>query len=278
MNYLRYSTSKDLPAIKSLMQSVFGDSEQFIDTCFRLLYSDNVLLAEVNEKVVSMAFLLPASIQINHKKFPVTYLYACATLPEYRGKGLMKNIIDKAYHDACLKNEIGVFLMPANESLYEYYQMMGFANFFYQNEQKYTLSSSESIIAKHYQITPINAKSYAGLRKHFLKEEYAIHYPENHFQLLEDVSETDIFFLITENEKEKGIAFIERNGSLFTVKELLDDGVDIPSLIQLLFSQFSTHNITLIKPGNEKKSAMVRLNEPWLFLKDVKGYFNFALD
>ena len=278
MNYLRYSTSKDLPVIKFLMQSVFGDSEHFIDTLFRLLYSDNVLLAEVDDKIASMAFLLPASMQVNHKRLPATYLYACATLPEHRGKGLMKSILDKAYQDSCFKNEVGVFLMPATESLFEYYQMIGFNSFFYQNEQKYTLPYTKSIIAKQYQINPINAKSYAGLRKHFLKEECAIHYPENHFQLLEDISKTDIFFLITENEKEKGIAFIEKNGSLFTVKELLDDGIDITSLNQHFCRQFSTHNITIIKPGNEQKSAMIRLNKSYDFLKEMKGYFNFALD
>ena len=276
---LRYSTPSDLPGIKTLMKTVFGDSNRFIELFFRFLYHDNVLLYEQNNTPISMAFLLPAFMQIQNEKVPMTYLYACATSSKHRGKCLMNNIIDKAYHDICSKDEAGLFLLPASESLYHYYAGLGFNDFFYYHEMSYSQDvSSNSREQSEYCIERITGEEYYKLRSLFLKKEYAIHYPKSHFQLLQEDEKQGIFFTIIKKNQTKGISFIQKKGPILYLRELLGQDINQEKLNQCFFTKYDLQYIKTIQPGNDKKSAVIRLNKKYDFLSEMRGYFNFALD
>lgn len=58
------------------------------------------------------------------------YLYAAATLPEYRGRGIMTELISYANNDARQNGASFCALMPASRSLFSYYEKSGYFKFF----------------------------------------------------------------------------------------------------------------------------------------------------
>lgn len=117
--------------IKRLWSVCFGDErsyvEFFLDNCPHEcigLFHDNML--------VSMLFLLDGKIG----SFRIKYIYAACTQPEFRNRGYMAELISFS-KDFCQNQKYdGLFLVPAEDSLYVYYQKMGFI----PNFQRYDIS------------------------------------------------------------------------------------------------------------------------------------------
>lgn len=118
---------KYIPSLIKLWHSVFGDSEEYIKLFFGKAYYDGECFGEVVDgEVVSAFYLLKCSVRYAGKVYEGRYLYAAATLPEYRGKGLMSQLISEA---TLYCKEAGldfIALVPASDSLYGYYGRYGF--------------------------------------------------------------------------------------------------------------------------------------------------------
>ncbi len=278
---IRYSNQTDIPQIKNLMNSVFGDEESFLIRFFNLFYQDNVLIAEANNCIVSMAFLLPNNIMIQGQLLPITYLYACATHAEYRGKGLMSRIIAKAYEDVCKRGEVGLLLLPANESLYHYYEDLGFKNSFFFDE---ILFSQEDNIAptinSSFKIEKITAETYYQLRNITLTTELSILNPLQYFLLMEANPEEKEqgFYLIYFRNEPIAICYLSKSNTNLRIKELLPSDIDLPQLFLFLSRYFDVKQIVINIPGTTRKSAQIKLNSAYSYLEMEKGYFNFGLE
>lgn len=74
-----------------------------------------------NGKIISMLFALPCELKEDNTKTECIYIYAAATLKEYRSKGYMHKLLEEVK-----KTDPTVFLRPANEGLIEYYKKFGF--------------------------------------------------------------------------------------------------------------------------------------------------------
>lgn len=265
------------------MKSVFGDNDRYIDLLFRLLYKDNILLTEWENSVVSMAFLLPAYVLIDKVKVPITYLYACATDPHFRGKGFMRKIIEKAYCDSSRNKQAGLFLLPATDSLYDFYAESGFRNFFYYQEKKIKRPGTFNAgFSPKPVIKKLTGREYYMYRSSFLKENYSIHYPQKHFELMQYDYENgnDGFYRVGKEDDPEGLFFMNRQDSVLELKELLirENKITETALTDLLFSEFDVSDLRIVTPGDKKRSAMIRLNKDYEYLYGKKGYFNFPLD
>ena len=110
--------NSDIPQLKVLWQDIFGDDTKDIDEFFKTLFvHKNTLIWKSNDKVVSMLYMLPYEHNI--------YLYALATLPDYRGRGIMKKLINEACEIAKKHGAKAVFLIPAT-GMEAYYEQFGF--------------------------------------------------------------------------------------------------------------------------------------------------------
>ncbi|MCQ2483787.1 MAG: GNAT family N-acetyltransferase [Clostridia bacterium] len=107
--------------IISLWQECFGDEKEYI--CYFLDCCKSDCLGFVKEgKLVSMLFLLDGFIKNNS----VRYIYAACTLKKFRGMGLMGKLIE-ASKKLCEETEYdALFLVPGEDSLYDYYSKFGF--------------------------------------------------------------------------------------------------------------------------------------------------------
>lgn len=121
------SSKKYKNELGKLWQKVFGDEKGYIDLFFGSVYSEAKTFVIIkNSEIVSCLYLLPCKLRFENEVFSGFYLYAAATLNEYRNQGLMAKLIAEAQRYA-EKNELDfISLVPANENLYAYYEKFGF--------------------------------------------------------------------------------------------------------------------------------------------------------
>jgi len=127
----RFMRESDYPQVLKVWQTCFGDEEGYVrffwENCFPLCRG---LVYEEADKLVSMLFLLPGALAYKRSLLPAEYVYAVATLPEYRGKGYASNLVEFAAIAAKGEGKSALCLLPASSELYKYYAKLGFQTAF----------------------------------------------------------------------------------------------------------------------------------------------------
>ena len=276
---IRYATYQDEPALKALLKEAFGDNDRFIDLFLRLKFDGrNVCVYEYEGEVVSMAFLLPATILLEEGERPVTYLYACATKKAFRGRGYMRAIIERVYADICEWGQVALLLMPAEESLYDYYSACGFEPFFYWDRRNYEVRNFNwRNDHEEYALHKIDAACYADYRRRQLTALGTIHWDLSHLQVLEAEAEDsdDGFYAVTADGELKACCLVRRHHDWLEVTEWL--GEALPFVQGLFFRHFDLPRVVITQPGHGQKSALVKFN-PAASRDTTTGYFNIAID
>lgn len=144
---IRFANENDLNDIKSLWKECFGDSEEYIQFFFS---NHNVeketLIYTIESKVVGMLNLLPATIKMADGYKPIRYVYAVGTLKNYRGRGIARDLLNYANQEL---SKIGVttVLVPASQTLFDYYKKQGYQTIFYMSEKQQDLSENSSLVS-----------------------------------------------------------------------------------------------------------------------------------
>ena len=121
-------TPDQIPALKAIWAASFPEDppeaiEDFFARCFR---PEECLTAFEGGEPVSMVFLLPALYQRGGKAFPVQYIYAAATLPAWRGRGIFGALLRGALEEGRRRGQFASFLHPGEPSLAAYYGRFGY--------------------------------------------------------------------------------------------------------------------------------------------------------
>lgn len=100
-----------------------GEPEAFTRAMFDRYAPEYLRTICENGEPISMLFSIPYPIITANGTLDARYLYAVATHPDHRGKGLAKRLLlqEAAEHP--------VFLRPMSESLFDYYGKVGFSPF-----------------------------------------------------------------------------------------------------------------------------------------------------
>jgi len=91
---------------------------------------ENCLVYTIDGKVASMLHMLPLQIVTAEGKVPAHYIYAAATLPDFRGQGLMASLLSAAVHVGEWRGDHYSALLPSEPSLYHYYAQHGYQEYF----------------------------------------------------------------------------------------------------------------------------------------------------
>lgn len=182
---IRSAVPSDIYQLRQLWQISFGDDEAFIDRFLHERWSgDNCLIVESGGKVASMLFLLHAEIIVEGKRTPVWYVYACATLPECRGSGFMKLLIEEAYREAILQSVFGLILVPADERLFMYYEKLNFHRLYKKPIGKCRQADFENPLVK---MTDVLLEGLVNRRNASLTRELDVCWGQDHLRfVLED--------------------------------------------------------------------------------------------
>ena len=150
--------------LKSLWKTVFGDPDFFIDNFFKIAYSpERCRYIEENGQILSALYWFDCA----YEGGKLAYIYAVATHPDYRGKGLASNLI-RDTHDY-LKSEgyAGAVLKPAN-GLFPFYERLGYVTS--GHIRRFSASASKLPI----QLKALSPREYGLLRKSYLPKNAVI--------------------------------------------------------------------------------------------------------
>ena len=97
-----------------------------VDNFFENIFQTTLTpIIKIDDEIVSSLFLLPCKIGNYNGKC----VYCAMTKYSHRGKGYMKKLLDFSY-DYCKNNGFDfLFLVPAENSLFDYYSKCGFKKF-----------------------------------------------------------------------------------------------------------------------------------------------------
>ena len=109
--------------IHKIWETCFGDEAELVDFYLdKRMTEDNMLLICQDGHAVSMASFLDINVRDGEEWKPAKYVYAVATLLEYRGRGYAGKILKKAEEIF----NMPLVLVPAEKELVGYYRKVGF--------------------------------------------------------------------------------------------------------------------------------------------------------
>ncbi len=168
---IRFAFDYEAENLKQLWAKVFRDSDEAIDMFFDFHFKpENTAVCIEDNKIVAMFFLLPGKLNNNNCIYNSYYLYAACTDKEYRGRGIMKNLIEFAIYESKKRQINYIFLLPAEDSLYGYYENFGFVPIYGKTTNVYTfdeLDNNTQISVEH---------SYSSDYLYLLRKNLCSHY------------------------------------------------------------------------------------------------------
>jgi GNAT superfamily N-acetyltransferase len=111
-------------------------AKYFLNNYFR---PQNCLIYQNNNKIAAVVYLLPAQIAVENKPVQAHYIFAAATLPQYRGHGYMAALMAAAALVGTNRGDQYSAVLPANSELYKLYQKSGYTTFFQISTQSVSL-------------------------------------------------------------------------------------------------------------------------------------------
>lgn len=248
-----YPASRQLPQLRQLWQLVFGDTDLFLDSFYSTAFSpDRCRCVLVEGSVAAALYWIDCSL---HGR-SLAYIYAVATHPDHRGKGLCRMLMEDTQRLLRQRGYAGAVLVPENEGLRTMYRKMGYENAGSLSEFSCTAAGDPT------PLTAIGPAEFAARRRLLLPEDAVVQEGAG----LKFLSEYLQFYV--------GGDFLLAgyvNDGIFHAAELLGDAKAAPGILTALGCRQGTFRI----PGNERPFAM--------FLPLAENimpprYFGFAFD
>lgn len=144
--------------LKKLWKTVFGDPDAFIDSFFEIAFSPQrcLYLTENNQPVSALYWF-----DCEYEGGKLAYIYAVATSPEHRGKGLASQLMKDTHAHLKALGYAGAVLKPAS-GLFPFYERLGYVTSGYISR----FTANAGSVPIHLKELP--TKQYALLRKTFL--------------------------------------------------------------------------------------------------------------
>jgi len=163
---LRTSEQRDVPALKELWKLAFGDEDGYIDHFFTQYYLPKRMLVLEEDGVVRAMtawFDMPL-VCSDGTTVPSAYLYAVATHPDCRGRGLAGQLL--AFADQWLAQQgfACVSTVPARPDLHLFFAQNGFEECFVLGRWEYVPQPG----AETAPLKPVDGEEYGGLREELL--------------------------------------------------------------------------------------------------------------
>lgn len=117
-------TDEMIPGLRRLWQAAFGDTDAFLDAFFRTAYDAQRCRCVIPDGQ-PVAALYWFDCTLDGAK--LAYIYAVATDPAHRGKGLCRMLMEDTMDILRKTGYQGVLLVPQEPHLIEMYKKMGFS-------------------------------------------------------------------------------------------------------------------------------------------------------
>lgn len=123
---IRLANKDEKEQIINIWNYCFRDPKDYVDFYFENVYSnENTLVCDDDGKILSSLQLNQYVINVRGVDFPVSYIVGVSTLPEFRGKGMMKRVMEEMFDEIIKRGQHIAILMPIDTRLY---RRFGFEN------------------------------------------------------------------------------------------------------------------------------------------------------
>lgn len=180
METLRFSRPEDIPALRELWSLAFGDDGAYLDNFFDAYYRpERVLVLEEDGLVRSMtAWFDTAFVVPGRGEYRAAYLYAVATHPDCRGRGLAAKLLagaDSYFRALAIP---AVTTVPAEPSLHNFFGANGFRECFVLRQGKLEPGEIPALKGES-ALRPAPPARYGAVREELLGDLPHIAYPED---------------------------------------------------------------------------------------------------
>lgn len=155
-----------IPALRSLWQQAFGDTEEFLDRFFSMAFApERSRCVTVEDSLVSALYWFDC----NWGEKKVAYVYAVATDEAFQGKGYCRSLLEDTHRQLKQQGYAGGVLVPGEESLFRFYEKSGYKSFCPAEMQ--TLCAGEP----QQKFRQVCATEYAALQKKLAPKNSILH-------------------------------------------------------------------------------------------------------
>ena len=132
---ISYAVPEDRAALMRLWKRVFGDPDDYLSLFFTHRFvPGQTLVARTSHHAepAAMLFLLPIVLRSGAARWEGRYIYAVATDPDFRSRGLSSLLLSEVHRRLAVEGLAFSALVPAESSLFDYYGVRGFSTEFFR--------------------------------------------------------------------------------------------------------------------------------------------------
>lgn len=238
--------------VKALWKLCFEDSEAFIEMYFRLRYNNEVNIAiESGDEVISALQMLPYPMTFCGKQIQTSYISGACTHPDYRGKGVMKELLSQALTKMLHNNVILSTLIPAEPWLFDYYAHMGYAPVFCYSENDIPDQDRSSTGVSVKRLTDEQEEVYQYLNQKMKERPCCIQHTQTDFKVILadlEISRGKMYIAIYE-KKISGVAIVYQQENRLQISELFAENKEIEKALLYHIQQDKKNGkVTLLTP------------------------------
>lgn len=239
--------------VKALWRLCFDDDEAFIEMYFRLRYNNDVNIAITSgEEVIAALQMLPYPMTFCGQTIQTSYISGACTHPDYRGNGVMRELLSQAFMRMVHSGTSISTLIPGEPWLFNYYARLGYAPVFHYSKELLPECRASVLTGLIIESTnEFEEAVYEYVDRQMQERPCCIQHTAADFKvILADLHTThDMLFVVQEEEKVVGIAVTYREGDSVLISELFADNEEIKQYLLCQIQQASRCNaITLTTP------------------------------
>lgn len=253
--------------VKNLWKRCFHDSEEFVDFYFTERYNDAVSRTLYHEdKVVAALQAIPYPMTFYGDIIATAYISGACTDPDFRSRGYMARLLDKTHRQMFDDGILLSTLIPAEESLKNYYARFGYADCFGYGERLIRKATYQQVVDNSvFTLVPVPlSQAVSPGIYHFFKQamaarSYCIQHSKEDFQvILGDLKISGGELLAVDKVgKIVGLAFLYHAESGLLLKELLlDETLSTDQVLQSILSYYRTDSLHYLFPAQLKQKML----------------------
>ena len=124
---LTFAAPKDKAAVMALYDLCFPGEHDYCEYYHNNFWKpERCLLAKEGENLLAMVNLMDVPMHCAEGPMEATYIFAAATHPDHRGKGLMGTMLEFSFGMGEAEGKDLSVLLTENDSLFDYYKRFGY--------------------------------------------------------------------------------------------------------------------------------------------------------
>ncbi|MDE6402291.1 MAG: GNAT family N-acetyltransferase [Muribaculaceae bacterium] len=222
-------------AVMQMWRQSFKVDEQWLKMYFDRVYRDEdvlTLCAGDDDDVIASSLLLQRyTLYFHSMPVPMGYISGAVTRREYRDRGYMRELMNRALEVAYERGDAVVSLIPESRRLFFYYDRLGFSTVFYIDEERYTEVHTFEYDGRYTAVDPAGSHEvFAAFDRMMRRRDNVVLHTYTDLQnILLDVTLDGGHTIVLRNDNTgeiDAIAFVAPNDDRVVVRELLADSDD----------------------------------------------------